>query len=149
MRKRIFDSALCLWLLITGCSITGCDNASSRFPNITITNTNSKLVTLKLTDEMLLLGYDIKKQSGDLMFFEKQIPNPTAVPPELDIFHEYPNFRVIYTIHEYDSSVSVYADLYVVERSGSRNEHLSYANQHPEYTSIREVLRQVAYELEN
>ena len=74
MRKRVFDSAFCLWLLLTSCAIPGMDNTPSGRQETKITGTDSIIViSRKLKDEMLNVGYRVREHSGDSIVFEKEI----------------------------------------------------------------------------
>lgn len=142
MRKRIFDSALCLWLLITGC-------ATPIRPRIRVTGTDSILVGLKLTDEMLKLGYDIREQSGHSIVFEKQLTDLTIDTWFGGRYDMHPSSRVSYMLIEQDGTVRVDADLKIIINPGSRFEHVADATQHPDSTSIQKVLRQIKHYLEH
>lgn len=149
MRKRIFDSALCLWLLLTSCATPGRDNAPSGRPEITVTGTDSILVGLKLTDEMLKLGYGIREQSGYSIVFEKQLTDPTVAIWFGGRYDMHPSSRVSYMLLEQDGTVRVVADLKIIMNPGSRDERVADAAQHPDSTSIQEVLRRVEHHLEH
>jgi len=149
MGKSIFVSSLCLWLLITGCAILSRDNAPSRRPEITVTGTDSKLVGLKLTEEMRTFGYSIREQSDHSIVFEKQITDPKVAVLFGWRYDMHPRSRVSYMFLEQDGTVRVVADLKVITNPDSRFERVAEAAQHPDSTSIEEVLRRVEYRLEH
>ena len=149
MGKSIFVSTFCLWLLITGCAISGRDNTPNRRPEITVTGTDSKLIGLKLTDEMHNFGYSIREQSDHSIVFEKQITDPNVATRLGWRYDMYPRSRVSYTLLEQDGTVRVVADLKVITNPGSRFERGVEATKHPDSTSIHEVLRRVEYHLEH
>lgn len=145
MRKRIFDSVLCLWFLMTGCSIPSTNNVSE----ITVTGTESKLVGLKLTDEMLNLGYGIREQSDNSIVFEKQITDPTVTTQFVGRYDMHPSSRVSYMLAEKDGITHIIADLKIIMNPGSRFECVADADMHPDSRSIQKVLKQTKHYLEN
>ena len=171
MRKRIFDSALCLWLLLTSCAIPGMDNGSTGRQDITVTGTDSILIGLKLKDEMLNLGYRVRRESGDSIVFERELQDRTVAnwnAAQAGTYSIYgmdnapsggqrtaigddarPSFRVTYRLVEQDGTVRVVADSTIIENPGSRFERVTNATQHPDSTLIQKVLRQTKQHFEN
>lgn len=140
MGKGIFVSALCLWLLISGCATQ---------PQMRVTGTDSILVGQKLTNEMLKLGYGIQERSDHSIVFEKEITEWTAsVWPE-GCYDMKPSSRVSYTLHEQNGTVQVVAELEIITKSGRRLERIDGATSYCDSTSIEKVLRQVKQDLEN
>ena len=139
MGKSIFVSALCLWLLISGC-------ATQR--QTRVTGTDSMLVGQKLTNEMLKLGYGIREQSDHSIVFEKEITEWTAAVWPEGCDDTKPSSRVSYTLHEQNGTVRVVADLEIITKSGRPLERVGEAARYPDATSIEKVLRQVKQDLE-
>lgn len=148
MRKRIFDLVLCFWFLLTGCSIIRKDITPSERQEITVTGTDSILIGMKLKEEMLKFGYSIKEQSDHSIVFEKQITGWTGVMWPEARYNMHPNSRVSYTLMEQNGTVRVVADLMVITDHDSRFKHVSDTVHHPDSTSIKEVLHELAYQLE-
>lgn len=115
---------------------------------IKVTGTDSILIGMRLKDEMLNLGYHIMEQSDDLIVFEKQITDPKVATWHRDRYDMYPSSRVSYMLLEQDGTVRVVADLRIIVNSGSRFEYVADVAQHPDSTSIQEILWQVEHHLE-
>ncbi len=141
MGKSIFVSALCLWLSISGCA--------TQRPELRVTGTDSIVVGLKLTNEMLNLGYNVREQSDYLIVFEKQITDTRVDTWSADRYDMHPHSRVSYMLFEQDGTVRVVADLKVITNPGTRFERVAEAAQHPDSASIQGVLRKVEHDLEN
>ncbi|HCO95503.1 MAG TPA: hypothetical protein DIU00_16405 [Phycisphaerales bacterium] len=147
MRERIFDLVLCL--LLTGCAITNRDITPSERQEITVTGTDPIFIGMKLKDEMLKLGYSIREQSGHSIAFEKQITGWTGAMRPEGRYNMQPNSRVTYTLIEQNKTVRVVADLKIITYPDSRFERVADTVQHPDSTSIKEILWQVEHYLEN
>lgn len=141
MGKSIFVSALCLWLSISGC-------ATQRL-ELRVTGTDSIVVGLKLTNEMLNLGYYVREQSDNLIVFEKQITDAIGYTWSAGRYDMNPSSRVSYRLCEKDGIVCVVADLKVITNPGKRFERVAEAAQHPDSALIQEVLRKMENDLEN
>lgn len=149
MGRSIFVSAQCLWFLVAGCANNARDHAPSGRPEITVTGTESRLIGLKLTDEMLKLGYRIREQSDHSIVFEKKITEWTAAMWPEGFYDMQPSSRVSYTLHEQKGTVRVVADLEIITKSGSRLERAGEAAHYPDSTLIEKVLQQTEHDLES
>lgn len=134
--------------LLSGCATPVTHNTPSGRPEVTINGVPPNKVSARLTNEMLNWGYNIRKQSDNLIAFDRPTDNLMASALLGSRYDSTPNARITFMLAELGNSTRVVADLQIVTNPGSAFERLTNMNQSQDSRKIQEMLQRIKYQLE-